>query len=157
MLRRTLVLLTLGLVAGGCTSLQPRSPQTAADVSAVEAFLTSYLRAIETRDEGAIRASYIAGDRFAWLEDGKVRYRSADEVLAGLRAIPASSPIRTAFTDLSVVPLGTNAAHARATFSTTIGTPPSAFTFGGAITFALEQEGGSWKIVAGHTSSPSRR
>jgi hypothetical protein len=128
-----------------------------ADLTAVPVFLSRYLKAIEARDESTIRDSYSASERFAWIEDGKVRYRNADEVLAGLKSIPATTPIRTTLTDLVVVPLGSNAAHARATFATTMGTPPSTFSFGGAITFALEFQGGSWRIVAGHTSSPSRR
>lgn len=43
------------------------------------------------------------------------------------------------------------------TYATTIGTAPSGFSFGGAITFVLERQDGGWKIVAGHTSSPARR
>lgn len=157
-MRNTIALLSLlAAVLVGCAS--PPRPATveANDVSTVPAFLTGYLKAIETRDEAAIRSAYVSGDRLAWLEDGKLRYRSADEVLAGLKSIPVASPIRTTLTDLVVVPLGSGAAHARASFATTIGAPPGAFTFGGAVTFALERQGGAWKIVAGHTSSPGRR
>lgn len=151
-------LAVLAVTLAGCAAPRLQTPgPVAADVSTVPAFLTRYLKAVEARDEITIRDSYVTGDRFAWLEDGKVRYRNADEVLAGLKSIPATTPIRTTLTDLVVVPIGANAAHARATFATTIGTPPSAFTFGGAITFALESHAGAWKIVAGHTSSPSRR
>jgi hypothetical protein len=146
------------VILAGCAAPQQRAPEPAAvDTSTVSAFLTEYIKAVEARDENAIRDAYATSDRFAWLEDGKVRYRSADEVLAGLRSIPAATPIRTTLTDLVVVPVGVNAAHARATFTTTIGAPPSAFTIGGAITFVLESHTGTWKIVAGHTSSPSRR
>ena len=158
-MRRTNPVLAVFVVAltGCAVSQHTSSGPGAVDVSAVPAFLAQYLKAVEARDEITIRDSYASSDRFAWLEDGKVRYRSADEVLAGLKSIPAATPIRTTLTDLVVVPVGSNAAHARASFSTTMGTPPSAFTFGGAITFVLEYHAGAWKIVAGHTSSPSRR
>jgi len=142
---------------GGCASPQGGSAPELTGVSGVAAFLDGYLRAIEGRDEVSIRNSYDASGRFAWLEDGKLRYRSVDEVLAGLRSIPAGTPIRTTLTNLVVVPLGGNGAHARASFATTIGTGPTAFSFGGAITFALERQHGTWRIVVGHTSSPARR
>lgn len=160
-MRRTtsvLVAVFVATASAGCAAPRQRFGSPAVvDVSSVSSFLSGYLRAVEARDERAIRDSYVDSDRFAWVEDGRVRYRSADEVLAGLKAIPAATPIRTTLTDLVVVPLGGGAAHARATFATTIGIAPSAFTFGGAITFALEQQGGRWRIVAGHTSSPGRR
>ena len=35
----------------------------------------------------------------AWIEDGKVSYRSADAVIAGLAAFPAGTAIRTELTD----------------------------------------------------------
>lgn len=152
-----LVLAVLVAAVAGCAAPSHPAALESAGVSAVPAFLSAYLKAIEARDEAAIRNAYVAGDRLAWIEDGKVRYRSADEVIASLRLIPASTPIRTTFSDLVVVPVGSDGAHARATFATTLGTPPSAFSFGGAITFTLERQGGAWRIVAGHTSSPSRR
>jgi hypothetical protein len=140
-----------------CAPLQPAPPVQANLKGEVAAFLEQYLAAISSRDAEKLRNAYVADDRFAWIEDGKVRYRQVDEVLASLAAFPAGSPIRTELTDLTVVPAGGSAAHAWASFKTTVGEGSRAFSFGGAISFALERTGNSWKIVGGHTSSPSRR
>lgn len=140
-----------------CAPLTP-APPSAADLNdEVTSFLDRYLAAISARDKAAIKAAYTADDRLAWLEDGKVRYRRADDVLAGLDSLPASTQIVTKLSDLSVVQVGAQGAHAWASFQTTIGDGPRAFTFGGAISFVLEREKGSWRIVGGHTSSPTRR
>ena len=141
----------------GCATPNQDRTGSADTAAEVAAFLSRYLKAIDSRDETTLRDSYVAGDRFAWIEDGKLRYRSADEVVAGLKTLPASTPIRTELKDLVVVPVGTNGAHARAGFTTVIGSPPSGFMFGGVISLVLERQGNAWRLVAGHTSSPSRR
>jgi ketosteroid isomerase-like protein len=123
----------------------------------VAAFLDGYLAAISSRDAARIREAYVTDDRFVWIEDGKVRYRRVEEVLSSLANFPPDSPIRTELADLSVVPVGPGAAHAWASFKTTIGEGSKAFTFGGAISFVLERDGSRWRVVSGHTSSPIRR
>lgn len=140
-----------------CVPLQtaPPSPSNLRDEIATA--LELYLAAIDSRDAVRIRNAYVTDDRFAWIEDGKVRYRQVDEVLASLASFPASSPIRTELKDLKVVPVGQSAAHAWASFKTTVGAGSRAFSFEGAISFVLERDGSSWKVVGGHTSSPSRR
>ena len=54
------------------------SPKLKEDVAG---FLTDYLAAISSRDATKIRNSYVADDRFVWIEDGKERYRKVDDVL----------------------------------------------------------------------------
>lgn len=140
-----------------CAPLQQAPAPLPRVTEQVATFLNDYLSAIGSRDAAKIRAAYVEDDRFVWIEDGKVRYRKGDEVLAGLAMFPAGSTIRTELIDLTVVPIGQSAAHAWATFRTSVGEGPSGFAFGGAISFTLERHGASWKIVGGHTSSPSRR
>lgn len=140
-----------------CAPIQPAPPTPATLKNEVAAFLDGYLAAIGARDAAKIRTAYIADDRFVWIEDGKVRYRRVEDVLSSLASLPADSPIRTELTDLSVAPVGQTAAHAWASFKTTVGDGPKAFSFGGAISFVLERHGSSWRVVSGHTSSPSRR
>lgn len=140
-----------------CAPLQQASPTSPRPSEEVAAFLTDYLTAIAARDATKIRAAYVSDDRFVWIEDGKVRYRKVDEVLSSLAMFPAGSAIRTELKDLTVVPVSQSAAHAWATFRTTVGDGLSGFAFGGAISFTLERQSGSWRIVGGHTSSPSRR
>jgi len=157
--RGTKAVWTLGgllILSAACTSPDPSSSSGVDPANEVASFLNEYLAAIDARDSDIGRA-YVDDGRFVWIEDGEVRYRSADEILASLGSFPASSAIRTELSDLVVVPLGGAGAHAWATFSTTVGTGPGRFSFGGAISFVLERENGSWKLVGGHTSSPTGR
>jgi len=141
----------------GCAPLQQAPATAPVATDEVPAFLNDYLAAIGSRDSAKIRSAYVTDDRFVWIEDGKVRYRKVDEVLASLAMFPAGSVVRTELKDLTVVPVSQSAAHAWATFRTSVGEGPSGFSFGGAISFTLERQGASWKIVGGHTSSPSQR
>lgn len=146
----------LAVFLGACAPLL--SPPPAPDVErGVEAFLVDYLAAIGARDAARIRDAYVADGRFIWMEDGEPRYRSAVEVLAALENFPPGSALRTELKDLTVVPVGHGAAHAWAGFRTTIGEGPTAFSFGGTMSFTLERQGTSWKVVAGHSSTPRRR
>lgn len=149
--------LIAALLLLACAPIQPAPPAPASLKNEVAAFLDGYLAAIGARDAAKIRNAYIDDDRFVWIEDGKVRYRRVEDVLSSLASLPADSPIRTELTELSVVPIGQEAAHAWASFKTTVGEGPQGFSFGGAISFVLERDGSSWRVVSGHTSSPSRR
>ena len=89
----------------GCTTLRPEAPET--DLrEGVATFLQGYLLAIGSRDAEAIRGAYAKDDRFVWIEEGRVRYRKFDGVIASLAAFPSSSPIRTDLKELMVVPIG---------------------------------------------------
>ena len=65
----------------------------------VAAFLNAYLAAVGSRDTTKIGNSYVSDERFVWIENGKVRYRKVDEVLASLATFPAGSAIRTELED----------------------------------------------------------
>ena len=145
------------VLLAACAATSPREPPPQDLKVEVTTFIERYLKAIEARNESAIRGSYVADDRFAWIEEGRVRYRTSSEVIAGLATLPVGTPIRTELKDLTVARVGQTGAHAWASFATTIGSPPSGFTFGGAISMTLEKEGGAWRIVGGHSSSPTRR
>lgn len=158
MINRSMLVVAAALLCVGCAPLrQTAAPAPVVSKDEVSAFLTNYLAAIGSRNATSIRAALVTGDRLAWIEDGKVSYRSADAVIAGLAAFPAGTAIRTELTDLDVVPVGQSGAHAWATFRTTVGEGAAAFSFGGAISFMLERDSDSWRIVGGHTSSPRRR
>ena len=153
----SLVALLTALALVACASIQPALPAPTNLKSEVAAFLDGYLSAISSRDAAKIRSAYISDDRFVWIEEGKVRYRRVEDVLSSLATFPADSPIRTELNDLSVVPIGHGAAHAWASFKTTVGDGPRGFSFGGTISFTLERDANAWRIAGGHTSSPSRR
>jgi len=120
----------------------------------VGAVIDRYVSAASAGDSMAIRDILVADDRFAWIEDGDLRYRSADEVLDGLRGFPADTQIETTLSDLTVVPLGESGAYAWSPFTTTVGQGTGGFSFGGLLSFVLERRDGAWRIVGGHTSSP---
>ena len=152
-----LVFCTAALLTA-CAPLPPAAPSSSANLkSEVAAFLDDYVSAVGSRDAARIRNAYVTDDRFVWIEDGKVRYRKVDEVLASLSTFPPAATIRTELKDVSVVAVGPSAAHAWATFRTSVNQGQSGFAFGGAISFVLERQGTSWKVVGGHTSSPGQR
>lgn len=124
--------------------------------SEVGGFLERYVEALDARDVERIRASIVSDGRFAWVEDGEVRYRSADDLLTSLAQFPAGR-IQTVLSGLTVASVGDSAAHAWTQFRTRVGEGPSSFEFSGAISFVLEKEDGSWKLVGGHTSAPRPR
>ena len=141
-----------------CAPLQPAAPSSSAKLNdEVTMFLNDYVSAVSSRDSARIRSVYVTDDRFVWIEDGKVRYRNVADVLASLSTFPPGATIRTQLKDISVVPVGASAAHAWATFRTSVNQGSSGFAFGGAISLALERQGTSWKVVGGHTSSPGQR
>lgn len=149
------IALAIGVLLG-CSGQVAEHPTR--DIGAeVETFLASYMDAISARDTALIRQSLADDDRFAWLEDGEVRYRRSTDLLLGLDQLPPGSVIRTDLHDLQVVPVGEVGAHAWAQFQTTVGEGVSAFAFGGAISFVLERRGDSWMLIGGHTSAPRPR
>lgn len=157
----------LVIAVSGLVACQPSSPEgiasdgtasdgTTADAlveSEVATFLDAYASALENRDTLLLPAMYVADGRFEWLEDGVVRYRSADEVLTSLASFPAEARIHTEYTDPSIRSVGTGVAVASMTFATTIGEGQGGFHFGGVISMVLERDTVGWKIVAGHTST----
>ena len=129
--------------------------QSPAEVEdAVASFLDAYRLAIETRDAALLQTMYVADGRFQWIEDGEVRYGSADDVLAGLASLPADAAIRTDYNGREIVPVGNAGASVSTRFRTVMGEGPSAFEFGGMMTMVLEEGPAGWRIVSGHTSSP---
>ena len=99
---------------------------------------------------------YTRSGDFHWIEQGVVRYHSAEEAhesLAGLGAMASSTELT--LSDLTVTALGPDAAVATCHFVQEVGIEGGAgFAFGGAMTIVLRGEGGRWLFVSGHTSSP---
>lgn len=123
----------------------------------VEAFLNRYVRAIGERDTAALRDMYAEPDRFVWIEDGAVRYRSASEVFQSLGQFEADTPIDTELGEPGVTRLEGGGVHTWASFTTTVGEGKASYSFGGLMSFVLEPADGAWRIVGGHVSSPRSR
>ncbi len=124
-------------------------------VAEVTAFLDSYRAALDGRDTLNLASFYSDDGRFVWLEDGEVRYRSAEEVAASLSSLPEGMKVSTDYDGTVIEPVGANAASATMQFLTTIGEGPSAFEFSGLISMVLERGPEGWQIVTGHTSTAS--
>ena len=149
-------LLTLCVVAGvlGCGGTEDAGHPPADDMEEeVANFLRSYLSAFETRDVALIQTLYVDDGRFQWIEDGEIRYRSSDDILAGLAALPSDAAIRTELNEREITPVGNAGARISTRFRTVIGEGPTAFEFGGMMTMVLEKGPTGWRIVGGHTSS----
>ena len=119
----------------------------------VASFFESYLLALETRDLAVIHELYVDDGRFEWIEDGEIRYRSSDDIVAGLAALPSDAPIHTEYDRREITPVGKAGARISTRFRTVIGEGPAAFEFGGMMTIVLEKGPSGWRVVGGHTSS----
>lgn len=135
-----------------CDAPPSARPDAGEDLQAqVRGTIERYVHGVETRDTTAIRAAFVQDGRLAWLEGGEVRYRSVDAMLASLAGFPADAAVRTRLDDLTIVPVGSDGAHAWARFETTV-SGPGGFSFEGALSLVLERTADGWRIVGGHTS-----
>jgi len=142
------------LGAVGCGGIEEAGQPLSDNIEdEVASFLESYLSALETRDVALLRTLYAEDGRFEWIEDGEMRYRSPDDVLAGLAALPSDAAIRTEYHGRKIAAVGDAGARISMQFRTVIGEGQSAFEFGGMITMVLEKGPTGWRIVGGHTSS----
>jgi hypothetical protein len=125
----------------------------------VSAFLDDYLSAYATLDTGAIRGLYVSDGRFAWLEDGAVRYRSVEDILQGLAALPPGMRIETTFEESRATVLSTDLATVQSGFESSFSGPGGGFSLRGVSSMVLGREAGGWRIVSGHSSTvrPDRR
>lgn len=123
-----------------------------APISAPE-FVEAYMRAISARDETALREMIVTGERFMWIEDGVVRYTSADGVLEGLRSLGDDARIETTLSDEVEQALGEDAVVYTAAFETSVGSGAGGFSFSGRMSLFLERTEAGFVLVGGHTSS----
>ena len=120
----------------------------------VSSFLEAYQTAIDSRDIDVLRTLYVGDGRFEWVEDGSVRYRSPDDVLAAFSGLPPDAPVQTEYEGRTITSVGDAGAMVSMRFHTVVGEGPSAFEFGGMMTMVLEKGQSGWHIISGHTSSP---
>ena len=101
---------------------------------------------------------YADDERFRWVENGVVRYRSAGEVRQALTRLASTMRIETTYQDTEILPVEPGLAFVVTRFQTRFGDPAGGgFTFGGAITMTLIHTADGWRILGGHTSSPIQR
>ena len=147
----TVAIMALTALLGACASVQPSTAN--AQVADVTRFLDSWNAALAARDKVAVRAAYSESPDFRWFEDGILRYRSAEAVVAALDQFPPGTKLDTTLADVSVLPLEGNRVHVSAGFKTRIAMPQGAFEFSGVFTAVLERKDAGYAFLVGHTSS----
>lgn len=124
----------------------------------IEKFLAAYHDAIDDRDAATLRASFVSDNRFAWHEDGSLRYPTVDALIEALTQQPSGMNFETKYADTAIVPLDGPIASVRTDFTTTVRNGETkVFEFGGVITMLLTRHDESWQIVSGHTSTHKKR
>ncbi len=102
-------------------------------------------------------AVYADTSALRWVEDGAVRYRSGTEVREALAALGSTVRPQTAYEDVEITPLAPGLASVVMGFTTQLGDSlAGGFSFGGMITMTLVHRPEGWRILNGHTSTPSR-
>ena len=135
---------------------EPGSERLRAVAVEVTAFVAHYNKTLEGGDEEAIRALFVADDRFAWFTDGAKSYSSSDDVLMAMRRY-AGIRFETSVSNVDVVPLSASMASVRSNFRTELTIPDADnYEYGGVITWLLEKSStsGAWQVLLGHTSTP---
>lgn len=66
-------------LALGCTPSEDRAAD-ADRLPGAAAFVRGYVAAVDSRDGKILTEMYVDDDRFVWIENGAVRYRSVDEI-----------------------------------------------------------------------------
>lgn len=164
--RTTTSLRALTLIAStlfvGCSDEVPvaanldESSRTAIDAE-VRAFLLKFDASLSGREETAVRDVYV-DQGLTWYEDGDLRYESVEAVLAALKGFPEGMQIKTEYTDVRVKPHTLNLATVSAAFDTKVTAERSpGFGWAGAMTMLVEKNAGSWRVLNGHSSTPSPR
>lgn len=163
-MRSLAAVLALAVVASGCAP-GGQAPLSESRSAAIEDSVADFLAtwAGGTREGGWDRLldRYADDPSFRWVEDGRVRYRSVEEVRAGFDDVRAAfADARTEFVEPSIAPLAPGLAHVVTRFRTTLTRGDgSEARFGGAMTMTVSHTTDGWKVLRGHTSSerPRRR
>ncbi len=128
------------------------APPDALDAE-VKAFLKRWNAAIAEGNANAVRSAYADSPRFAWHEDGTLRYRSREEIVASLASFPPGTRVETELSSIDARPLADPYVHVSAAFRTRIAMPSGPFAFSGVFTATLERTADGLIFVDGHTST----
>lgn len=152
-LTRLMAPLGLALALAGCAG-QPVATKTPESLEAeVKAFLQRWNTAIAEGNANAVRSAYSDSPRFAWHEDGALRYRSREEIVASLASFPPGTRIATELSEITARALSPSHVHVSAAFRTRIAMPSRPFAFSGVFTATLERTADGLVFADGHTST----
>ena len=101
---------------------------------------------------------YITDDRFAFYEDGMLRYPSPQVIVDALASLPPGMSMDTKGTVRRITPITNHLATASSEFQTKVTMQGGgAFEIKGVMTMLLERTDDDWKIVTAHNSSVRER
>ncbi len=149
-----------GGIAGAGASPAPEltQEQAVAIRNGVQATLDSYRELAAAGRWDALLRLYAEDARFRWVANGVVEARSVDEIRKYFLALPPGTKVENTFQDSEITPLAPGVAQVLTRFQTRLVDPKGGgFSFGGVLGMTLIDHGDGWKILNGHSSSPSRR
>lgn len=141
------------LALAGCAGAPATPESPVALESEVKSFLQRWNTAIAEGNANAVRSAYSDSPRFAWHEDGALRYRSREEIVASLASFPPGTRIATELSDITARALSPSHVHVSAAFRTRIAMPAGPFAFSGVFTATLERTAEGLVFANGHTST----
>jgi muconolactone delta-isomerase len=158
----SVLLLAVGAGTGVASALQ-RAPELTPDQAAavragVQAMLDSYRELGAAGRWEALLRLYADDARFRWVANGVVEARSVEEIRKHFLALPPGARVETTYQDTEITPLAPGIAQVLTHFETRlVDAKGGGFGFGGVLAMTLVDRGDGWKILNGHSSSPSRR
>ncbi|MGH9888276.1 MAG: YybH family protein [bacterium] len=122
----------------------------------VRATLNAFRDAAAGRQWDSLARMYADDSTFRWIENGAVVARSADQIRKYYRDLPATTTIATTYDSVEVTPLGSDAAFVTTRYRTMVrDSVRGGFAFGGLLSMTFVRRPGGWRILNGHTSSPT--
>jgi uncharacterized protein (TIGR02246 family) len=155
------LLLLLGLAACGSRQIAGTSGPEPADVpedmaQAIGGAIEQYRQAYEVHSVEALAGLYTRDLDLTLIYQGR-RHQGWTQVESFLSArLEGATKVRMVIKELTVQPLGAEAAVASASLETTIGDDSTTVTENGALTLVFRNIAGKWMVVAEHFSYPPR-
>ncbi len=145
----------------GCAAPVPefREAHRGALEDSLRVFLETYRDGVERMAWDEVTALYSTEPGFAWIEDGRIAYESADSIAEALRSLGGMfTNARLDFREPRVQALAPGLGLIAARFDQTLAGPGDArFTFSGAISAVVQHTPAGWRFVSGHTSTLQTR
>lgn len=156
-MKRTALLTFVMPIVAGCGLFAAEQSVSEAAEAEVLALLAAYSGAVEEGRWEDVVGLYSDQPGFEWAEDGRIAYRSREELRSGFEEVASQfSGAETEFTDVVVDLLAP--AHVRATVNQRfLRADGSGFDFTVMFTAVVVERAGAWKFLKGHTSTVRSR
>lgn len=149
----------LGMLLSSACSQAP-APLTAAHASAIEDSVRTTLDELlgysAAGQWDSLLAIYDDSPGFQWVEQGRVVAKSVAEIRRGFASFPPGMRVVTTVHDAAIAAVAPGAASVVTGFETRmVDSTGKGFSFGGILVLTMVHRAGGWKILTGHSSSPS--